>query len=90
MPETAVYKNEGVVFGEYNVWLAGELFGVQAVAEALCMQVAANQHFRLCVGAADAAHVIASGGGGVYVCHRGGKDKRFTVWGLRFRVGSGE
>jgi len=86
MPETPVYKNGGVVFWQYNVWLAGQLFGVEAVAEALCMQVAAYQHFGPGVGAADAAHVIASGSGGVYVCHREDKVRRFGVYGLRFGV----
>jgi len=61
MPETAIYKYYGFVFGEYYIGFAGEVFNMEAVSETLRMEETAHEHFRLCVFAFDAAHVVAAG-----------------------------
>ena len=54
VPEAAVYKDDGVVAGEDNVGLAGEVFYVEPVAVSEGMEVAPHEHFGLCVFAFDA------------------------------------
>jgi len=60
MPETAMYKDDGLVFRQYYIGLAGEVFYVQTVAIAQGMQVAAHEHFGLGVLAFYAAHIVAA------------------------------
>lgn len=63
-------KNDGFVFGKYYIRLAGKIFCMESVAEAVCMKKAAHQHFGLCFFAADAGHVVGAGFLIVHICHR--------------------
>ena len=69
MPEAAMNKNNRVVFAQYKVGFAGEFFMVQAVAETMCMQKLTHQHFRFCVLAFNAAHIVTAGCYAVYIGH---------------------
>jgi hypothetical protein len=80
MPEAAVYKNYGFVFGENDVGFARQSFSgggfallcfasMQSVSKTPCMQKPPHKHLRLCIRTADAAHIIASYLPGVYVRH---------------------
>lgn len=78
MPETAVYKDDGFVFGQHNVGMAGQLFIMQSVTVALCMEELPHQQLGFGVGAAYLRHVVASCflimhiGHGVKVCFNHG------------------
>ncbi len=69
MPEAAMYKNDGPVSGQYYIGLAGHILYMQAVAVAMCMQVAAHQQFGLGILALYAAHVVAAGFLAMHVGH---------------------
>lgn len=61
MPEAAMHKDDGFVFGEYDIGFAGEFFVVQAVAESVGMEEPPHQHLGLCVFPFDAAHIVGAG-----------------------------
>ena len=69
VPETAIDKQDGFVFWEDQVGLAGQLFVVQAVTEPLGKKILPHQHLRLGIFRADAAHVVGPGLGVVDVGH---------------------
>ena len=54
VPETAVDEDDGLVFPQHDIWCAGQLSDVDAVAVATGMEVAAHEHLGLGVLAAYA------------------------------------
>ena len=75
VPETAMYKNNGFVFGQYDVRFSRHVFYVQPVPEPAFMQKPAHQHFLFGILAADARHVEAAGCLGVTSAIRQSKIK---------------
>jgi hypothetical protein len=76
VPETAVDKNYGFVFGQHNVGFSGKGFYIQPVPEPVGKQKPPYQHLRLCVFALNAAHVE---GAGCFVVHVGHLSFEFKV-----------
>lgn len=70
MPETTVNKYDRFVFGQHNIRLAGQAFVVKPVSETPGKQKPAHKHFGPGILALYPAHVIASGGLIVNVCHK--------------------
>ena len=60
VPETAVDKDDGFVFRQYDVWLAGEAFDILPEAVACAVQHSAGKHLGLCVLPFDSRHVPAA------------------------------
>ena len=60
MPEAAVDENHRMPFGQNDVGMAGQLWGVEAVAEAQHVQMMTHEQFRLRVFRADFAHGFAA------------------------------
>lgn len=58
MPEAAVDENAGPVFSQHYIWLTRKIPAVQAVTVTVAPEVFAHQHFRLCILAADARHIV--------------------------------
>jgi hypothetical protein len=58
MPKTSMYKNHGLVFGQHNVGLAGQIFHVQPVPEPVLMQKPPHQHLRLRILTPYPRHII--------------------------------
>jgi hypothetical protein len=69
VPETAVDKNHGAVFRKDNVWLAGQVLGMQPESETLRKQEPPHLYFRFGILAADLAHVVTAGLFVVNVAH---------------------
>jgi hypothetical protein len=63
VPEAAMNENDGLVFRENNVRLAGQLLVMEPVTKACFMKRPTDDHFGLCVLAAYAGHHPASGRG---------------------------
>ena len=61
VPETTMHKNDGFVFGQYNIGFAGEIFYVQAVTESVCKKKLTHQHLRFRILAFYAAHIVGAG-----------------------------
>jgi hypothetical protein len=57
VPEASMYEDDHTIFGEHKVGAAGQRAVLETIAQPSCMQSAADQHFRLGVTPADAAHV---------------------------------
>lgn len=70
MPEATVYKYYRAVFGKNDIGFAGELFCMQSVTIAICMQEFTNEHFGLGVLALYPAHIIAAGRLIVHIGHK--------------------
>lgn len=69
MPEAAMNKDYRSVFWKNHIRFAWKTFIMEFVTIAIGMKKLSNQHFRLCVLAFDAAHVIAAYFFGVHICH---------------------
>lgn len=67
MPEATVDEDDGVIFLQNKIRLAGQIFYVQAIAKAIGKQQSADGNFGLCIAAADAGHIAASFRGGFVV-----------------------
>lgn len=61
MPEAAVHKNDGAVFGKNNVWLAGQLFQMKSKTEACCVKRTPDKDFGLGVRSLDCSHHATAG-----------------------------
>jgi len=61
VPEAAMYKNYGFVFGEYDIRLAGQFLYMQPVPEPVFMQKLPYQQFRFGILAPDARRIVAAG-----------------------------
>ncbi len=61
VPEAAINKYGCVIFWQNDIGFSRKIFIVKFKPEPLSMQKAANNNFRFCVGASDAAHHAASG-----------------------------
>jgi len=79
VPETAVNKNYGFIFGENNVGFSGEGFYIQPVTESVGKQKLLHEHFGLCVFPFYAAHIVGAGSGVVYVGHRSIKNGKLKI-----------
>lgn len=64
VPEAAMYKNHGPVFGQDDVRFSGKRFDVFPEAVPRAMQHGADEYLGLGVGAPDARHIPASLFGG--------------------------
>ncbi len=62
VPETAMYKQDGVKTGQHDVRFAGKVADVKPKAESLAVQETANVAFWLGVRTTDAAHHAAARG----------------------------
>ena len=60
MPEAAVNKDHGFVFGEYNVRFTWKRFYIQAVTKTIGKEKLTHQYLRLGILAFDTAHVEAA------------------------------
>ena len=60
MPKATVYEDHRMPFGQNDVGMAGQLWGVEAVAEAQHVQMMTHEQFRLRVFRADFAHGFAA------------------------------
>ena len=71
-------ENDGFIFWQYYIGLAGHVFYVKAVTIAVKMQEATHQHFWLSVFALYLAHVVAAGGFVMHVCHNAKLGVRYS------------
>jgi hypothetical protein len=62
-----MHENDSLVLGEDKIWFAGQLCSMQPVAEALGMQRAPQEQFRLGILASNARHQPRTGFGIDYV-----------------------
>jgi len=69
VPEAAVDEDGGPEFRQDDVGTAGQIFAMQAEAEAHRVQGGADAHFGFCIGGADGGHVAAALLGIVHVGH---------------------
>lgn len=60
VPETAVYKKDGVILGQHNVWFSGKFSVVFPEPESEAVQPAADNFFRLGVTAFYTGHIVMS------------------------------
>jgi len=60
MPETSVNKNHGLVFRQHNVWLSGELPGLEPKSEPVAMKKRADADLRSRIRRADPTHDFTS------------------------------
>jgi len=60
MPETPMKENDCLVFGKYDIRLAGQAFIVDPKAETVAEKMASDQYFRLGILCFDARHDPAS------------------------------
>jgi hypothetical protein len=49
VPEAAIYKNYGFVFGQNNIGFSGQGFNIQPVTKTICKQKLPHQQFWLCI-----------------------------------------
>ena len=68
MPKTAIDQDNRLIAREDHIRLAGQLFGMQAVAKTARMQPLSYQQLGLSVLAADASHDFAAYFRGNSVC----------------------
>ena len=69
VPKAAVDEDDGAVLGEDDVWLAGEAFVVDPIAEAQAPEGFAQEELRLGGGGVDGGHVAMALGRGVIIRH---------------------
>lgn len=60
MPKAAVDKDHLTLAGKYQIWVAGQIFSVEAKSEAQRMGESPNRHFRFHALASDGAHIGAA------------------------------
>jgi hypothetical protein len=60
MPEATMYENDGLSFGEDNIWLSRKVFSVQTEPKPRAMQHGANHNFRDSVAPFDLPHIPAA------------------------------
>ena len=61
VPETAIHKHHGLVFGEHEVWFPWQVAAMKPVTKTAGMKPAPYNHFRLCVLTPDSSHIAATG-----------------------------
>jgi len=60
MPKTTMYKNNGLITAQDNIWRTRQFFIMQSITETTAMQITAHEHFRFCVIALDSSHYSAT------------------------------
>lgn len=85
VPETAVYKDDGLVFAQDYVRCAGEPAHVYPVAVTARVQVTTHEHLGLGVFALDTCHTSVSLLFGHLVCHNAKITIKSQKQGFKFR-----
>lgn len=68
-----MHKDDCLVAGKDEIGFSGQMFRMQAVAQAGCMQSLADQQLWLCILASDGSHIPAAGRGIMNVSHTSGR-----------------
>lgn len=61
VPETAMDKNDQIIFGQDNIRFSGQILSMQSKAKSTSVQKASHSDFRLCITALDPSHHVGSG-----------------------------
>jgi len=70
MPKTSMNKNDSFIFWQNNVRFPRKTFNMQPIPETFREQKFPDQHFRLCITAFNAAHIVTSDRRGVDISHK--------------------
>jgi len=54
MPETAVNEYDGMITGQYDIGVSGQIPGMKPEAESMTVEQAADEHLGFCVASPDA------------------------------------
>lgn len=68
MPKTAVNQNHGFVFGQEQVWFAGQCLAVEPIAEPAFVETAPDDQFRARILAPDTCHHAPANFGCHHIC----------------------